>query len=188
MTVTLQTSGPINTVEFDPGSFSAATDAQGRFVFAKVPPGQQILAQGKTPLMDVEVQPGQTTTVSVGGVSYTLTMRLVWPEGLEQPTNSLINAFVYLLSSTTPADREASANASPHVPSKYRLLENADDSFVAEDVDAGDYLLSAWCTMPPVSNGLPWKVMSSAKVAFTVPANPATGVKDLGQVQLQRVP
>ncbi len=95
-TLTLQTRGPIHTLEFDPAGFSAATDAQGRFVFAKVPPGQQVLAQGSTPLMDVEVQPGQTSTVSVGGASYTLTMRLVLPEGLEQPTNSLINAFVHL--------------------------------------------------------------------------------------------
>jgi uncharacterized GH25 family protein len=187
MTVTLQTSGPINTVEFDPGSFSAATDAQGRFVFVKVPPGQQILAQGKTPLMDVEVQPGQTTTISVGGASYTLTMCLVWPEGLEQPTNSLLMAFVHLLSSTTPSDREVSAEPSPHVPPKYRLLQNAEGTFVAEDVDAGNYLLSTWVTAP-VSNGLPWRVLGCAKVPFTVPADPATGVKDLGQVQLQRVP
>ncbi len=81
-----------------------------------------------------------------------------------------------------------SADPSPHAPSKYRLLEDADGGFIAEDVDAGDYLLSVWCTVPPVSNGLPWRVLGCAKIPFTVPADPATGVKDLGQVLLEQIP
>ena len=96
-------------------------------------------------------------------------------------------AFVHVLSSTTPSDREVSAEPSPHVPPKYRLLEDADGSFVAEDVDDGDYLLSVWCIVPPVSNGLPRRVLGRAKIPFAVPADPATGVKDLGQVQLQPI-
>jgi RNA polymerase sigma factor (sigma-70 family) len=186
-TITLRGLDPINTLEYDPVGFSAATDVDGGFVFPKVPPGRQILAQGDTPLTDVEVQPGQTTTVSIGGASHTLTMRLVWPEGLERPTNWLFVASVHLLSATTPAEREVSADPSPHVAPKYRLLQGADGGFVAEEVDAGEYLLSAWCTAP-VSSGLPWKVLCCAKVSFTVPADPPAGVENLGQIQLEQIP
>ena len=63
-------------------AYQVETDAAGRFVFAQVPPGQhklvELVPQSATlglqswvhqPLTGVEVRPGETTTVTVGGAN-----------------------------------------------------------------------------------------------------------------------
>ncbi len=75
--------------------FKAMTDAQGRFAFERVPAGRHTLelmipfppvqptSWGHAPAEDVEVTPGQTTRILLGGKTYAFTVQLRWPEGLE---------------------------------------------------------------------------------------------------------
>ena len=74
--------GDFRTVSTDFTAYQVETDANGRFVFAQVPPGQHKLMElvpepgtagskswSHQPLVEVEVRPGETATVTVGGAN-----------------------------------------------------------------------------------------------------------------------
>ncbi len=66
----------------------------------------------------------------------------------------------------------------------YRLTEAADGSFTAESVPAGDYVLNVSVSEAP-TNGGQWNLRAQAHIPVTVPAEPASGTLDLGELPLE---
>jgi RNA polymerase sigma factor (sigma-70 family) len=67
-------------LKLDGRDYSATTDADGHFSFAKVPPGQFQLFK-----TDAVVHSGQTTTMTLRANA--VSARLRWPEGVQRQTN-----------------------------------------------------------------------------------------------------
>ena len=179
---------------------TAETDAGGRFVFPKVPPGEFILwrkeAQVANPhfhtptnlsygtydqfrVPPVRVRAGETAAVS--GVFYTVTAHLSLPAGVEMGTNWFLSAMAH--QPQLPQDRSVSAF----------LREFTEGTWVAEDLPAGDYTLraSAYEQGTPTSDSpriIPSIIHMQTDVPFTIPADPPSWVVDLGEIRLQPAP
>src|SRR5262249_3533060 len=99
--------GEYLTISSDFDRYQVKTDSEGRFVFPQVPPGHHKVVElvpehgfgggqawSHHPLIDVEIRPGETTKVNLGGTGYKVTARLRWPAGQERTANSRIFAIV----------------------------------------------------------------------------------------------
>ena len=178
--------------------FDVETDADGHFVFPKVPPGQFNLLERHTlrrirgrvsVLYPVQIPPvtlrlGQTTTVSLA--LYNVTARLSLPAGVEMQTNWDLGAL---------ASRSQAVAGRPVWAA---LKESGDGGWVAEDLLAGDYTLSArvFDSAPDADSvspldlgpeGSPQKARLHAQMSFAVPSDPSSGTLDLGEIVLQPV-
>jgi hypothetical protein len=69
-------------------------------------------------------------------------------------------------------------------PRGYSLSETAQGDFVAEDVLAGSYTLTATVTEPQTGGG-PQRRLLRTQVAVAVPVDPTNGTLDLGEIVLQ---
>jgi len=201
-----------NTILADLFAYQEKTDNDGRFVFAQVPPGKHrvapqlssALGRGRgfrvLPRMSVavEVRPGQTTTVTLGNSNYTVTARLRWPAELKRDPNWGVHLSLYSPIPDLPDelrnDPEALATwrAQPEIAAAYALRlappefsEEADGTFVADNVPPGGYELIASASEMPATRGDEPKLRASARVPVTVPADPPTGTLDLGEIVLQ---
>lgn len=89
-------------------AYRAKSDAEGKFVFAQVPPGQLKLVRivpvqisermgswSDKPEKNVEVRPGETTQVALSGEGYTVTARVRWPAGVDRSRLEHIGGFVH---------------------------------------------------------------------------------------------
>ena len=201
-----------NTVCADFLAYQANTDADGRFLFAQVPPGKHTVAQSvsssfrgaqiiRAPqvIVEVEVHAGQTSTVTLGNSNYTVTARLRWPPELTRDPNLNVTLSLQRPRAVPPAevrkDPEALArwraqpkNTAANSLRRGPLLfsEDPDGTFVAENVPPGSYGLSASISEAPSDGGRP-KLRASARVPVTVSADPPTGTLDLGEIMLQPV-
>ena len=81
-------------------ALSATTDAQGQFVIPQAPPGRHKLAclvverlsststsSQKIPLTEVDISPGEATSVTLGASNCTVTVHLRWPDGMKRQTH-----------------------------------------------------------------------------------------------------
>lgn len=192
-------------------AYRAESDADGKVVFPKVPPGKHQLTRlirqtdnsNHSMWMhgdntDVTVQPGETTSVTFGNEGYVVTANLQWPGGA-QPTNVQVNAFLH-----TPLPRPAqemngrpdlirqfyqspeylAATAAAH---HYPMVLGADGTLTAEAVPPGNYRLSVM-VMLMEPNGNPGHGLSGRDISVTVPADPPTGRLDVGTVEIVELP
>jgi hypothetical protein len=192
-------------------AYQVKTDQAGRFVFNRVPPGKHKLARlraisgGKfsEPLADVEIHPGETTTTTIGGVGYSITARLRWPEGWKPQANQQIFASIQtplppaLAALVTQAPQDAAVAAqvtqSPAVQEYARSARHfqaaidADFQTVsAEQLPPGDYILLVSATrdaLPDQTSTAPL----AAQTSFTVPIDPPSGTLDLGEMVLHQI-
>ncbi len=184
------------------------TDSEGRFAIPQVPAGNYQLmryipvgGQGVSTLQhlaDVEVRPGETTNVTPCG--YEVSVRVRWPEGLARSKSTVLG--VSLITPATPpvlrpppeivGDPQALAQwlRSPEVAARttatrrYELVESAEGVWTAEGVQPGaDYALEATLMDEVATNVLAGVAFGRAPV--TVPADPATGSIDAGELVLQ---
>lgn len=205
--------GDFNTVSSDFNAYQVKTGSDGHFVFAQVPPGKHKLVRlvqekgmpGGTsgtvwthmPLLDVEIRPGETTTVTVGGANYRVTAHLRWPADLKREANWRVFAAIHTpFSSPPPADAMnnpqalAAWQAMPEVKAalanmrQYPLTETAGDVLLAEDVPAGSFVLSVSVIQLPEKAGQT-KLWAQAEVPVSVPADPPSGTLDLGEIVLK---
>ncbi len=191
---------------FDFDSFPVETDAQGRFAFPKVPPGRlkltRLVSIGSgascmftaVELMVVEIRPGETTTITVGGSNYTVTAHLRWPTELKRTPDWRVMAFAYPAAppnvmdnpdalatwQKTPDGRAATANIMQHP-----LMETSDGAFVTEDVAVGRYILYVQVFGPAPARTAFGEPRAWVQVPFTVPADPPSGTLDLGEIVLK---
>ncbi len=140
---------------FGQNDFNAVTDAQGRFHFDRVPPGERSIYRFEPQpngswsgirVATVQVKPGTVTRVGIGGtgrpVIGTLALNLA---GVKVNWNGTQVS----LHTPQPADAGDSSslgawlNADPVHRHLYRAQCSTDGSFRMEDVVAGDYELTA---------------------------------------------
>lgn len=207
--------GDFTTVSSDSRAYRVKTDRDGRFVFPQVPPGQHRLVRlvpekglpgmssgtvwSHQPLLEVDIHPGDTTTVTIGGTSYTVRARLQWPAGLPRETNWRVMGSVETPVTLAPTDTRNNPQALaawrnlPEVKAAFAnhrsfpFTETTDGTWVAEDVPAGNYVLFVGAVEPGETAGQ-FKQGARAEVPVVVPADPPSGVLDLGEILMVPTP
>ena len=154
------------------------------------------------PLAGVEVRPGETTTIAIGRTRYSVELQVRWPEGMPRKENWRVTAVI------EPVFTElASAPAVPARPAfaglELRIFrEKSRNRFVAEGVDTGNYRVTVRVTDPAAQTNPPpaattikrsplpqmSRPLAQAELFLSVPADPAIGTLDLGEVELKPNP
>lgn len=191
-------------------AYGITTDESGHFVFPQVPPGKHRLmrlvesklgtqtAWTHQPLEEVEIRPGETTQLTVGGSSFSVVVRLRRPQEINRDPALQLHAM--LQSPMTQPPAEAMGNpqalaawaALPEVKEAlskaryFQLKENADGTFSAEEVPAGNYVLSATAFVPQTTPG-PLSIRARLEASVTVSSNGPTTTVDLGELSLKAV-
>jgi hypothetical protein len=178
------------------GTFTAETDADGRFAFPEVPPGEFVVLkrdmQGnyrvQFPGPPTRVRPGETAVVNAA--FYTVTAQVSLPPGVELGTDRYVRVGVSL-----PSPEQLQGQ--PAIFRNYMFRESSEGAWVSEDLTAGDYTLAASVIESDASDsatgvlGLP-RVAGYERlrtnVSFTVPADPSGGALNLGRIMPQPVP
>jgi hypothetical protein len=191
--------------------FSTTVDPQGQFVFPQVPPGARKVgrwmtaslpssagAQQLLTVADVEVRPGETTTLAIGS-GYKVGVRLNWADdgkpgtgtqtfvmmrtGFPEPPAEMAgNAAALEQWRQTPEIQEALKNAHGYV-----LNEEADGTWSTEGVLAGNtYTVegSVWDHNSPSAANAP---IASGRTTVAIPADPVNGKFDAGEIVMHRV-
>jgi RNA polymerase sigma factor (sigma-70 family) len=196
--------GSFDTVSSDFMAYQVKTDDAGHFVFQQVPPGKHTLVGllpfqspsgsgwSHEPLQDVAIRSGETTTVTLSGCR--VVARFTWPAAAEdadltvqgglmspapQPPDELKDDSAGLAAWRAEPEIRAAMSKARH----FGFSKTADGRFTAEDVPAGEYVLSVGLAGKPAASGVQQR-RSMANVPVTVPANPPSGVLDLGEIAL----
>lgn len=202
--------GDWNTVRADFTAYQTQSDAEGGFVFAQVPPGRHKLMRttpqretgGATSWqdgekVDIEVRPGETTTITLGGNSYSVTAQIRWPSGLKREANHRFFASIHTPMPQPPAgiqlNQEAMAKwaQSPEIQALAKNAKSfpaavaANDTLTSSEVTAGQYVLSV---MVIAETTEPRSVtqIATGEVAVTIPADPPSGALELGELVLRK--
>ena len=181
------------TVSLDPKGYTTKTDEQGKFAFDQVPPGRFHLyvsgeAIGRSISHEtlVEIQPGATTTVPIGGTGDIVAGRLVLSEPGQTVDWSKRLVFAVLQTrfpippGLDPAARtewfrqyEQTEEGRARVRDwhNYPLDAQSDGSFTVEDVPPGDYEVSGQLLDAPFNSsvGVKGHVIGSFRQEVTVP-------------------
>jgi RNA polymerase sigma factor (sigma-70 family) len=201
-----------NSFSADFTAFRVTSDEQGKFTMPMVPPGKHSLVRLIPQSMganqkswmhgdktEVDIQPGVTTTVTLGNKGYTVTANLQWPDSARP--NNLMNVMIALRTPMPPLPPEIAGH--PDLIKQYRqspefqaiaktahhypMAVNANGTVVAEDVPPGNYKLSAIAILKS-QNGNPNSSMSAPEISVTVPSDPPTGQLDAGVIELHEAP
>ena len=141
--------------------YSATADASGRFVFDRVVPGSVTVARkielgahsySSANTTEVEVKPGQTAKVTIGGSGRPVIGRVVVPEGLRQKLDwdYSLNQLQHKKSVWNQA-RSRIGMGRQQPGSNYAVKVMPDGSFRIDDVVAGSYRLDFLLQEPPAS-------------------------------------
>jgi hypothetical protein len=197
--------GDLATISSGSG-FKAQSDAQGNFVFPQAPPGRHRLMRVITLssnswtselVTEVEIRPGETTTLTLGASNCTVTVQLRWPDGMKRQAHWRVFTSLHTTFPQPPAqvannpqalagwrqtpEFQALAAQARH----YALTENAAGLWSAEDVAPGNYALTVnVADMPPA--GGQGSNRAHTHTTVTVPANSSGQTLDLGEIALQR--
>jgi hypothetical protein len=182
-------------------AYEATTDEQGQFVFPKAPPERLTLIHMapvnalepttwfRFPLSDVEVHPGETTRLDVGGDDRKFALRLRWPEDL--PRDGAWNVHVQLLSLLRPIpgatpDSVEALEIAQRTPGAFRsslVTELADGTWRADTVAPGKYFIDARVVSGSVAGPTLHAVGNSTVV---IPAERSAAVLDIGEIVLRK--
>ncbi|MGO8679236.1 MAG: sigma-70 family RNA polymerase sigma factor [Limisphaerales bacterium] len=198
------------TLSLSLGAYTTKTDEGGNFVFEQAPPGQfdlyvaklNVPYHHKTP---VQIQPGATTVVQIGGAGDVLSGRLVF-SGPGQAIDWSRRLLIPMLQTKLPcppgltglAQAQWYANYSKTEEGRariravcsYPLDVRTDGTFTVEGVPPGDYELSGQLSDSAVdlSRGVLGHTIGSFKQDVTVPQTAgrhSTGAIDLGTIPVQ---
>ena len=191
--------------------YKAETDERGKFVMNKVPPGQRGLIRliqteanswAHAQNIPVEVKPGETTEVTIGGTGATISGHadgqavMAGKEGarlhgcLSTPSPRPPEGF------KTPEEYRAWAEL-PEVKAAQQAVRNytaemkPDGTFSFDGVAPGQYTLNLMAMMPK-PDGQRWETvqLGQTSVPVNVPETAANGTVslELGELPLQPVP
>jgi hypothetical protein len=195
-----------NTISFDLGSVTATTDAQGHFAFPQVPPGKciivrlvyqppNVLVHQVLPDGEVEIRPGEITSVTLRGTGYTVKAHPRLPDGITPGKGWRWSATVYGMPPTalqaTVGDPVAlarfkdSAEGREYARNVRRFAGSigSDYTITVEDVLPGTYKLAAAVFPDGMERS---SSCLSGGATVTVPTDPPTGELDVGEVVLKR--
>jgi hypothetical protein len=204
------TTGPDRAqLTLDPQDYSVETDADGRFVFPKVPPGRLQLRRSTRPRLAGSRADGFASLGSNAGAPraggfgssgvFTIANPITEIEVRPGETKTvMLGAYTVTARVRWPANlqREANwlvgGNVVTPLPNPSAtlvsampympytsLVEAADGALVAEDLFAGSYEVRVLILD---ASG---KLRAQAQVSMTVPADPPSGTLDLGEIVLQ---
>ena len=196
-------------IRFDFMSFQVRTGPNGRFTFPQVPAGRWKLVrlietkQSETgsswmhaPLEEIEVQAGQTAQLTLGAHARSIVARLRLPAGVQSEAETQVFGSVHTPFAMPPAEVQKDPDAlqrwaqSPDVQAlraklrSYPLLQNADGTLSADDVPAGEYILSVHLMTKTGSDGA-LKAAGTAELPVSIPAGDAAQAFDAGEILLQ---
>ena len=186
------------------GSY-ATSDAQGRFTFERVVPGEAAISRhieytdrnigsgGGSPSVTLQVAAGATVRLDLGGTGRAVVGKAVLPVELAGRKDWLYG-FCYLVSkpaSTGPGGAAGKASSVRRGNASLTFKVEADGSFRIEDVEAGTYeLLIEVNEKPPDHHGLGNVALAMTRSEVVVPAMPGGRSDlplDLGVVMLTAV-
>lgn len=171
-------------------NYLAIADKRGRFTFEKVPSlepaeiGRQIVLSRGGPLKrnglthskTIELKPGKTTRVTLGGTGRPVIGQLQLPAGAKNKAdwNSFMNqSFIY---KSVPFGAVPNPAMLFRNSPSYRFPVQPDGSFRVEDLPPGDYVLSARIYGPRVRGGRRLKrpeLLGTLRHSFTIKPIPA---------------
>jgi len=211
--VLLQTlEGANGTLQFDFQTARTQTDADGRFSYERVPPGKMQLTRlirseqgdgrtswGHGSSTEVEVLAGEATAVTFGAVGYQVTARLAEPEGKASARRWRFFGTVHTPMPAPPEEikddpaalarwwRAPERQPLAKAMKRFAMSPQPDGTLSVEEVEPGSYAVSlgAFVAGP---EGQTAAQATAKTIMITVPAEPATGVIDLGVVTLEPVP
>src|SRR5882724_5466865 len=156
------------------------------------------------PVGDVDVPPGSTATVTLGGQGYLVTAQLHWPDNLSPGAGMQTYAHISTAppQSVAEAGKQASSDPSalarlqqsPEVQEYHRSARHFEAAIggdyktvSAEQLPPGDYILMI-NVMRPRAEGQTNDASIYAYTPFSIPADPASGTLDLGAISLRAAP
>ena len=166
---------------------SQQTDADGRFTFDRVPPGEawigrQVISGSSlsdTQRQNLTLAPGQSSTVNLGGMGRRIVGRVAIPPSLAQRQDWVFgwNCYITTKSFKDPTnilDLLHNLYKAQQTEVRYPLEISQDGTFRIEDVAAGTYRLSVDITPKPAPNicGGPGDQLAVGSAEFTVPKMP----------------
>lgn len=206
--------GPIKAgevgIQFDFQGYQVLTDADGRFVFAQVPPGTWKLVQlvphkqgdqevwTHAPVQDVEVRPGETLSLTLGAGTRSASVRLRLPGRIERGPDTRVFASIHTPFPKPPPEVQKDPAAfqqwvqTPEVRALaekargYPLRETADGTWIADEVPPGQYILSVHVGKSAADGSV--KPVATVESPVALPSGDAAEVVDLGEVTLQAAP
>lgn len=193
-----------NLISADFIAFKVTSDEQGKFVMPLVPPGKHCLVRlireyaltggawshGNKTVVDV--QPGTTTSVTLGGQGWTVKAGIEWPGGAAPADLQQVVGAVHTPMPPIPAEIRSNADlfqqyvktpeyeAQAGSMKSYPFVMNSEGKLVAEDVPPGNYELSAFAMLKaPAENAM------QAHLSVTVPSDSPTGELDAGALKFK---
>jgi hypothetical protein len=181
------------------------SDVNGRFVFAKLPPGHRQIVRlmshksgtatsfADSTVTEVEIHPGEMTTMSMPDVGYKITARLRYPGDVELSPNTHLMFSISTPSPTPPAEaighldllaqwRETPEfKAAMKTVRSYALGQNDDGSWMTDGVLPGHYIVNASLNIVATHQAY------FAHQEVEVPSEPASGAIDLGEIELRPI-
>ena len=196
-----------NTISFDFQAYRVTTDAQGQFIYAKVPPGRlnliQLVPEPQTdghqvwthkPLTTVDVRPGETTQVELGKSNRTVRLRLRWPDGWQRQTGWRVGASIGTPMPFPPAEIRTNQQALQQWQRQnqallsssrsFPLQESGDGSWTADDLPPGSYLVLVFVSDTNSPAG-PESLRGHFATPAVVPDDSSSSPLDLGELPLQ---
>ncbi|MHB1309163.1 MAG: carboxypeptidase-like regulatory domain-containing protein, partial [Limisphaerales bacterium] len=205
--------GGLPSISFDFQAYRVKSDAEGRFVFAKVPPARLQLielipspqqpAEGASwahkPTAVVEVRPGEVTQIEVGNTDRRVTLRLRLPEGMAgagggQLAFAVITSPVPLPPKEIRGDPAATAQwfQRPEIQTliqaarAFPLRPAGDGSWNGEEVAPGSYVLRT-ALAPPGTESNAAMPPQMFEVPVVIPEGTPGSLLDLGELIVQPI-
>jgi hypothetical protein len=197
---------------FGYSAYHVKSDAAGKFVFAQVPVGKlklnRIIPMQLSPTsggwsdrleQEVEIRPGETTQVSIGGEGYTVTARVRWPAGFDP---NQLQQLMGTIHTPSPAwlnelakdpQRAATLTQLPEAQEflrhakQFQMESGGNGVLSAENVPAGEYEVSIIALPQNPGGGTNLNALMG-RTQIVVPANPPSGPIEVGEVTLSTPP
>ncbi len=184
---------------------STTSDAQGRFTFERVVPGEVAISRhieytdrnigsgGGSPSATVQVASGETVRLNLGGTGRAVVGKVVLPAELAGRKDWLYGFcyFVRKPASTEPGGAGGKASSIGRRDASFSFKVEADGSFRIEDVEGGTYELIIRVNEEPADHrGLGHVALATTRSEVVVPAMPGGRSDmplDLGAVVLTAV-